>query len=226
MSRYKSDTPTFVNNKGQTCGQAFWRRMLVFIYIYRIDINLERLISCWNKHIFKQQCTFKLYKYTFKQQQAQATKYFEVQATKQPVAIFKLFFCWYYYLDVFVFVFVSFIRVVVHIAFPYSCLILIYFHLEYSDKYSDNIPFHKRRGYSEWKTELSNVSDLVKIKPKHANIKIKFLSLKIKNTTKYLQSLLAFSHVFFFLEFLVRWFADSLSSDVKFKWLVENNNKN
>ena len=52
---------------------------------------------------FKQQYTFKFYKYTFKQHQAQATKYFEVQATKydklllrvqcpvQSVAIFKLF---------------------------------------------------------------------------------------------------------------------------------------
>ena len=53
---------------------------------------------------FKQQYTFKFYKYTFKQQQAQATKHFEVQAIKydklslqvqcpvQSVAIFKLFF--------------------------------------------------------------------------------------------------------------------------------------
>ena len=30
---------------------------------------------------FKQQYTFKIYKYTFKQNQAQARKYFEVQAT-------------------------------------------------------------------------------------------------------------------------------------------------
>ena len=53
---------------------------------------------------FKQQYTFKFYKYTFKQQEAQATKYFVVQATKydklllrvqspvQCVAIFKLLF--------------------------------------------------------------------------------------------------------------------------------------
>ena len=53
---------------------------------------------------FKQQHIFKFYKYTFNQQQAQATMYFEVQATKydklsqqvqcpvQSVAIFKLFF--------------------------------------------------------------------------------------------------------------------------------------
>ena len=57
------------------------------------------------KHIsFKQQYTLKFHKYTFKQQQAQATKYFEDQAIKydklllrvqcsvQSVAIFKLFF--------------------------------------------------------------------------------------------------------------------------------------
>ena len=41
---------------------------------------------------FTQQYTFKFYKYTFKQQQGQATKYFDVQATEQSVAIFKLFF--------------------------------------------------------------------------------------------------------------------------------------
>ena len=38
--------------------------------------------------------------------------------------------------------------------------------------------------------KLSNVSDLVKIKPQNANSKIKFLSLEIKNTVKHLQSLL------------------------------------
>ena len=37
--------------------------MLVFIYVYRIDINIERLISCSNK-------------------QQQGTKYFQVQATQ------------------------------------------------------------------------------------------------------------------------------------------------
>ena len=37
---------------------------------------------------------------------------------------------------------------------------------------------------------LSNVSDLVKIKPKHANSKIEFLSREIKSTDKYLQFLL------------------------------------
>ena len=39
---------------------------------------------------FKQQYAFKFYKYTFKQKQVQATRYFEV--TKQYVAIFTLFF--------------------------------------------------------------------------------------------------------------------------------------
>ena len=40
----------------------------------------------------------------------------------------------------------------------------------------------KRGGYSERKDyKLSNVSNLVKIKPKHANSKIKFLSREIKN---------------------------------------------
>ena len=34
--------------------------------------------------------------------------------------------------------------------------------------------------------KLINVRDLVKIKPKHANNKIKILSREIKNTAKYL----------------------------------------
>ena len=42
---------------------------------------------------------------------------------------------------------------------------------------------------------------------------------------KYLESLLMFPYVFF-SEFLARWLADLLSSDVQFKWLAENNNKN
>ena len=56
--------------------------MLVFIYIYRIGVNIEHLYLAETNITFKQQYTFKFYKYTFKQQQAQATKYFEVQATK------------------------------------------------------------------------------------------------------------------------------------------------
>ena len=46
MRPCESDTPTFVDNKGQTWGQALSTRILVFIYIYRIDINIERFISC------------------------------------------------------------------------------------------------------------------------------------------------------------------------------------
>lgn len=46
------------------------------------------------------------------------------------------------------------------------------------------------------------LSDLVKIRPKHADGKIKFLSKEIKNTTKYLKSLLAFPSMFH--EFLAR----------------------
>ena len=73
-----------------------------------MDINMVRLIYTYTyaeaNITFKQQYTFKFYKYTFKQQQAQAKKYFEVQATKynklplqvqcpvQSVAIIKLFF--------------------------------------------------------------------------------------------------------------------------------------
>ena len=58
-----------------------WTRVLVFTYIYRIDINIELLIFAETNITFKQQYTFKFYKYTFKKHQAQATKYFEVQAT-------------------------------------------------------------------------------------------------------------------------------------------------
>ena len=85
--------------------------MLVFIYIYRIGVNIEHLYLAETNITFKQQYTFKFYKYTFKQQQAQATKYFEVQETEyyklsfrvqcpvQSVATFKLFterFCIYF----------------------------------------------------------------------------------------------------------------------------------
>ena len=55
---------------------------IVQSYIYLAETNIN----------FKQQYTFKFYGYTFKQQQAQTTKHFEVQATKQSVASFKLFF--------------------------------------------------------------------------------------------------------------------------------------
>ena len=41
------------------------------------------------------------------------------------------------------------------------------------------------------------LSALVKIEPKHVNVRTKFLSHKVKNTTKYLQSLLNFPARFF-----------------------------
>ena len=56
----------------------------------------------------------------------------------------------------------------------------------------------KEGGIVRGKYKLSNVGDLVRIKPKHANGKLKCLSQEIKNTTKYLQSLLTFSYMFFF----------------------------
>lgn len=56
------------------------------------------------------------------------------------------------------------------------------------------------------------LSDLVKVKPKHANSKVKFLLREIKNTTKFLLRLKFFNA--FFSEFLSRWLADLLSSDV------------
>ena len=56
----------------------------------------------------------------------------------------------------------------------------------------------KEGGTVRGKYKLSNVGDLVRIKPKHANGKLKCLSQEIKNTTKYLQSLLTFSYMFFF----------------------------
>ena len=46
MSRWKSDTLTFADNKGENWEQALRTRVLVFIYIYRVDIDIERLVSC------------------------------------------------------------------------------------------------------------------------------------------------------------------------------------
>ena len=100
MSPCKSDTPHLwiVRDK---LGDKRYKRECWFLFTY-IVIDASYILL---KHItFKQQYTFKFYKYTFKQQQAQATKCFEVQATKydklslqiqcpvQSVAIFKLFF--------------------------------------------------------------------------------------------------------------------------------------
>ena len=52
MSPCKGDTPTFVDNKGKPWEPALWTTLLVFIYVYRIDIKIERLISCSNEHNF------------------------------------------------------------------------------------------------------------------------------------------------------------------------------
>ena len=79
---------------------------------------------------------------------------------------------------------------VVHIAFNYLRLTLIYFYLECKilvkipDSVLDSaLALWGKEGdiVREKNYKLSNVSDLVKIKPKHANSKIKFLSREIKN---------------------------------------------
>ena len=98
---------------------------------------------------------------------------------------------------------------VVHIAFMHLLLTLIYFHLEY--KILVKIPHSelgpalalrgKKGNIVRENYKLINVNNLVKIKPKHANNKIKFLSRKIKNTNKHLQPLLKYSYGFFFLSF-------------------------
>ena len=78
---------------------------------------------------------------------------------------------------------------VVHIAFTYLRLTLIYFHLEC--KILVTIPNSvldsalalrgKEGDIVRENYMIINVSDPVKIKPKHANSKIKFLSREIKN---------------------------------------------
>ena len=50
MSPCKGDTPIFVENKGWTWEPALWMTLSVFIYVYRIDMNIERLMSCSSKH--------------------------------------------------------------------------------------------------------------------------------------------------------------------------------
>ena len=62
---------------------------------------------------------------------------------------------------------------------------------------------HNERKSCEKKYELRMLSNFVKIKPRHANSRIKVLSREIKNTTKYLQSTLKFSYALF-SEFLAR----------------------
>ena len=79
---------------------------------------------------------------------------------------------------------------VVHIAFTYLRLALIYFHLECKilvkipDSVLDSaLALRGIKGeiVREKLCKLSNVSDLVKIKPKHTNSKEKFLPQEIKN---------------------------------------------
>ena len=75
---------------------------------------------------------------------------------------------------------------VVKIAFTYLRLTLIYFHLECKilvkipDSVLDSaLALRRKEGDIVRKNyNISNVSSLVKIKPKHANSKIKFLSRK------------------------------------------------
>ena len=62
---------------------------MVFIYIYRIDINIEWLYLAETNITFKQQYTFKFYKNTLKQHQTQAAKYFEIQATSMTSCRWK-----------------------------------------------------------------------------------------------------------------------------------------
>ena len=45
MSPYKGDTPTFVEVSPYPWGPASWMTVLVFKYVYRIDINIERLTN-------------------------------------------------------------------------------------------------------------------------------------------------------------------------------------
>ena len=71
MNPCKGETPIIEDNKGWTWEPALWMTLLVFIYVYRIDMNIERLMPCSNKHNLhlknilssnnksKQQSTFK-----------------------------------------------------------------------------------------------------------------------------------------------------------------------
>ena len=104
MNPCKSDTPYLSIIKGKL-GHKPYERECWFLFTYIVLMQIQSDLYLAETNItFKQQYTFKFYKYTFKQQQAQATKYFEVQATKydklslqvqypvQSVAFFKLFF--------------------------------------------------------------------------------------------------------------------------------------
>ena len=49
MPPWKSGFPIFVDNKWWTCEPALWTALLVFIYVYHIDVNIERLMPRSNK---------------------------------------------------------------------------------------------------------------------------------------------------------------------------------
>ena len=77
----------------------------------------------------------------------------------------------------------------VHIAFTYFRLTLIFFHLQCKIlvKIPDSVLdsalalWEKEGDIVRGNYKFSNVSDPVKIKPQHANSKIRFLSGEIKN---------------------------------------------
>ena len=81
---------------------------------------------------------------------------------------------------------------VVHIAFTYLRLTLIYFHLEC--KILVKIPDLVLDSALALRGKEGDIGR----EKLYANSKIKFSSRETKNATKYLQSLLAFSYVFFF----------------------------
>ena len=73
MSPCKSDAPYLCilkdKLKNKRYEQALWTRVFVFIYVYGIDLNIERLMPlCKTNITFRQKYTFKFYKCTFKQQ--------------------------------------------------------------------------------------------------------------------------------------------------------------
>ena len=87
----------------------------------------------------------------------------------------------------------------------YLLLTLIYFHLEckilvnIADSVLDSaLTLREKEGDIVREKKVSNVNGLVRIKPKHANSKIKFFSREIKHTAEYVQSLLTFCYVLFF----------------------------
>ena len=99
---------------------------------------------------------------------------------------------------------------VVHFSFTFLLLTPIYFHLEC--KILVKSATWKRRRYWVENYKLINVSDLVKIKPKHANSK-SFYDGKLKTRLSICNLCWHFLRVIFW-EILASWLAESLSSDV------------